>query len=75
MASGSGRPCSAGWHFTSHPDLFYGLMASRETRHFDRYPHTFVPSIFHAAPADYQEATQRMFNNRFAGLPVVESAS
>ena len=39
---------------------------------YDRNPQTFVPSIFHARPADYRAATQRVYHSSFIALPVVE---
>ena len=42
---------------------------------YDRNPQTFVPNIFYAKPADYQEATQRVWHTpaeaSFISLPVV----
>jgi predicted acyl esterase len=42
---------------------------------YDRNPQTFVPNIFHAKPADYVKATQRIWHtpdaSSFISLPVV----
>jgi putative CocE/NonD family hydrolase len=43
---------------------------------YDRNPQTFVPNIFHAKPADYRKATQRIYHapglESAIELPVVE---
>ncbi|MFK3740496.1 CocE/NonD family hydrolase [Massilia sp. TN1-12] len=45
---------------------------------YDRNPQTFVPNIFHAKPADYRKATQRIYHapglESVIELPVVEGA-
>jgi hypothetical protein len=45
---------------------------------YDRNPQTFVPSIFHAKPADYRKATQRIYHAAdrasFIELPIVKAA-
>jgi putative CocE/NonD family hydrolase len=38
---------------------------------YDRNPQTFVPNIFHAQPADYQKATQRIYHDSYIELPLV----
>jgi uncharacterized protein len=42
---------------------------------YDRNPQTFVPNIFWAKPADYQKATQRIYQTpaSFIELPVVKT--
>jgi predicted acyl esterase len=43
---------------------------------YDRNPQTFVPNIFHAKPADYRKATQRIWHAKDAQsmieLPIVQ---
>ncbi|MGB6974260.1 MAG: CocE/NonD family hydrolase [Terracidiphilus sp.] len=43
---------------------------------YDRNPQTFVPNIFNATPADYKEATQRIFRSRdhetYVTLPIAQ---
>ena len=45
---------------------------------YDRNPQTYVPNIFHAQPADYQKATQRIFRRIDSAsaieLPVVPNS-
>jgi predicted acyl esterase len=44
---------------------------------YDRNPQTYVGNIFFAKPADYQKATQRVFDGgvheSFINLPLVEA--
>jgi hypothetical protein len=42
---------------------------------YDRNPQTFVPNIFWAKPADYQKATQRIYEKSSIELPVVAETS
>jgi putative CocE/NonD family hydrolase len=46
---------------------------------YDRNPQTFVPNIFHATAADYQEATQRIYHMpghaTYLDLPVAQSVA
>ncbi|MYM81471.1 CocE/NonD family hydrolase [Duganella sp. FT50W] len=38
---------------------------------YDRNPQTFVPNIFHAQPADYKKASQRIYHDSYIELPLV----
>jgi len=38
---------------------------------YDRNPQTFVQNIFHAQPADYKKATQRIYHDSYIALPLV----
>jgi putative CocE/NonD family hydrolase len=42
---------------------------------YDRNPQTFVPNIFHAQPADYKKATQRIYHDSYIELPLVGAKS
>jgi uncharacterized protein len=46
---------------------------------YDRNPQTFVPNIFHATPADYKEATQRIYRTpthaTYIDLPLAQEYS
>jgi putative CocE/NonD family hydrolase len=38
---------------------------------YDRNPQTYVQNIFHAQPADYRKATQRIYHDSYIALPLV----
>jgi hypothetical protein len=41
---------------------------------YDRNPQTFVPNIFWAKPGDYRKAVQRVYQESYVELPVVDAA-
>ncbi|TFW18205.1 CocE/NonD family hydrolase [Duganella callida] len=42
---------------------------------YDRNPQTFVANIFHAQPADYRKATQRIYHDSYVELPLVRAVN